>query len=122
MADPVNENILCLASGANPAAGNTPDFDNIANKGVAVVVDMTAFTSGTFTVIIEGKDPLSGKYYPLLTSAALGAIATTVLSVYPGGPATANLAANANLPRVWRVRWTSATPVLTVSVAANTLA
>lgn len=52
---------------------------------------------------IQGKDPNSGKYYTLLASAALGAVATTVLTVYPGLTASANVVANDFVPRTFRV-------------------
>lgn len=117
----VNDTLQLLASGANPAAGNSGDLDNPDCRGVVVVVDITAFTSGSITVIIEGKDPVSGKYYTLLSSAALAAAATTTLTVYPGAVVTANVSANANLPRIYRVRWTVSSPVLTVSIGSNRL-
>src|ERR1700752_4083149 len=97
----INESILCLASGANPSAGNSGDLDNFEASGCHVIVNISAFTSGSITVIIEGKDPVSSQYYTLLSSAALGAAATTVLRVFPGSTVTANLAANDCVPRIW---------------------
>lgn len=85
---------------------SSADQTNVGSRGVTVIVDITAITgtTPTLTVVIEGKDPASGKYFTLLSSAALNAVATTVLSVYPGLTASANVAANAALPKTWRVR------------------
>lgn len=64
-------------------------------RGVQVVVDLTAFTTAaSLTVAIDSQDATSGKWYNLLTSAALSAVATTVLRVYPGLVAAAGLVAN----------------------------
>lgn len=82
------------------------DQDNINARGVDVVVDVTAVGGLTPQVIvtIEGKDPRSGKYYPLLASAALVAAGTVVLTVYPGATVAANIAVSRQLPRTWRAK------------------
>jgi hypothetical protein len=70
------------------------------------VVDITAIGGGaTLTVTIEGKDPVSGKYFTLLASSALNATGTTTLTVFPGAPVSANASANATLPRTYRVKY-----------------
>lgn len=93
-----------LTSAARTIATNSADFTNYNGRGLHVVVDLTTFGgAGSITVTIQGKDAISGKYYTLLASAALAAVATTVLRVFPGSTVTANLAANDLLPRVWRV-------------------
>lgn len=94
-----------LASAARTAAINSADQVNGARaRGVKVVIDITAVgvTPGlTFT--IQGKDPASGKYYTLLASASQAAVATLVMTVYPGVTAAANVTVNDALPSVWRV-------------------
>lgn len=61
-------------------------------RGVQVVVDLTAFTTAaSLTVTIDVQDVTSGKWINVLTSAVLSAVATTVLRVYPGLTAAANL-------------------------------
>ncbi len=96
---------LLLASAARTAALNTPDQTNAARAtGIVLVVDITAITATPLvTFTLQGKDPVSGKYYTILASAALAAVSTTVLKVFPGATPAANLAANDCLPRVWRV-------------------
>lgn len=90
-------------TGAWLAAGQTATQSNVAltNYNAAellVVINISAFTSGTLTVAVSGTTS-SSYSIPLLTSAALGAAATTVLQIGPGLPTTANLSANMPLPR-----------------------
>ena len=118
------DSVTVLASAARTATVSSRDFDNIHHKGAHVVVDVTAVTATPSVVpSIEGKDPTSGKYYTLLTGAAITATGTTVLKIYPGIATVANGAASDVLPRVWRVTMTHAdTDSITYSVAAGLLA
>jgi hypothetical protein len=82
--------------------------DNPAVPGalsITAVLDVTA-VPGTDTVqlVIEGKDPASGKYYTLLQGAARSTIGTDVLTVAPGITVTANQSAAAVIPPVYRAR------------------
>ena len=96
-----------LARTAAPAV--LADQENDEHDGLRVVVDVTAIgTAPSITVIIEGLDRLSGKYFTLLSSAAITAVGTTVLKLFPGAPVTANASANDALPGTWRIRVTHA--------------
>lgn len=107
-------------SAARTATYTSPDQNNLSYRGVAVIIDITAYTSGTWTPMIQGKDAASGKYYTILTGAALNSTGTTVLYVYPGMTPVTNVAASSALPRTWRVVLTGAsTPVATFSVGVN---
>lgn len=112
-----------LASAVRAANNDSGEQGNNACRGVDVVIDMTVVPGvNTVTFTVEGKDAASGKWYPLLVSAALVATGTVVLHIYPGATVTANLSANANLPRSWRVRAVhSAATNFTYSVGANLL-
>lgn len=102
---------------------SSADQEEFGGKGLHLVIDVTGITgtTPTLTVTIEGKDATSGKYYTILSSAALTAAGTTVLRVYPGLVAAANLTANDVLPRVWRVSTTIAgtTPAVTATIGAS---
>lgn len=115
--------VTLAAQGAGTV--NSADQTTVATrKGLKLVIDITAVGgTPTLTVTIQGKDAASGKYYTILASAALSAVATTVLTVYPGGPTTANLAANDALPAVWRVQAVVAgtTPSVTATIGANAI-
>lgn len=84
---------------------NQADQTNPGWRGLKVVIDITANAGGlgSATVTIQGKDKASGKYYTILQSAALAAVATTVLTVFPGAAVAANLSANDQLPEVFRI-------------------
>src|SRR5689334_18301024 len=119
-----NADTGALITHAAASAGvSSPDQVNAGAAGLKVVVDITALggTSPTLTVIIEGKDTASGKYFTILSSTALAAVATTVLTVYPGVAASANVAANDVLPRTWRVRTVigGTTPAVTATIGAS---
>lgn len=75
------------------------------SRGCKVTLNLTA-VPGTDTVqpIIEGKDRVSGAYYPILTGAAQVATGVYVLTVLPGAAVTANVSASDALPDTYRVR------------------
>lgn len=112
-----------ITHSAAAAGVNGADQTNMTQRGLKLVVDITAITgtAPTLTVTIQGKDSVSGKYYTLLASAALTAVGTTVLTVYPGISATANIRADDVLPRSWRVITAIAgtTPAVTATIAAS---
>lgn len=94
--------------------------------GGAGTADVTTDTEGgadlTPSVVfkVQGKDPATGTYYDILTSAAVVAIGTTVLKIYPGITVAANVSVSDVLPQVWRVKATHGdTDGLTYSVSAN---
>lgn len=118
-----NESMALLTSAARTATTNSADIDNKTSCGVHVIIDVTAVTATPSVVFkIQGKDPLSGKYYDLLTSAAIASTGTTVLKLFPSATAATNLAVNDFLPKVWRVLATHAdTDSITYTVSANLL-
>lgn len=112
------------ASAAATANGNTADFVNNQPQGLGqFIIDVTAVSGTTpvLTIFIEGQDPASQKYFPLIQSAAINATGTTVLNVAPGITAVANSYIGTFVPLVYRVRWTitGTTPSFTFSIGAN---
>lgn len=101
-----NRNTIAVYTSAARTASPTPStLLNRFERGVQVIVDVTAITD-TPTVVfnVQGKDAVSGKWYTLLASAAVTGISTTVLRVEPGSTEAANTVAAAGVPRVWRVQ------------------
>jgi len=96
-----------LTSGVVTANGNSFDAINYRSRGVKLFISTGTFgaSESTMTVTIQGKDPVSGSYYSILTSAALTASTFSVLTVYPGLTAAANVTANDILPKTWRVTY-----------------
>lgn len=115
-----SKTVAVLASAARTATNNSQNQGNRFCRGGVFVIDMTAVPGvDTVTFAVEGFDPISSKYFPILTSAAIVAVSTVVLRVYPGLVAAANLAVNDVLPAGWRVTAThSAGTSFTYSVAA----
>ena len=100
---PVRE-ITIYGSEARTAAPILRDLEGFGARGVHIVIDVTAVgVTPSVTFEIRGKDPTSGKYYTILASAAIAAVGTTVLKVFPGATAAANSVANDCLPETWRV-------------------
>ena len=105
---PVNSDIGAVVTlAAASASGNSAQLKSGQKKGVNVLVNITAITgtSPTLTVTIEGYDSASGTYYTLLESAALSAVGATLLTVYPGVTATANVSDSGHLPEFWQYYW-----------------
>lgn len=93
-----------LTGTAASASANGADQNNPTFRGLKVVVNVSAIsgTSPTLVVTLQGKDPASGSYYTLLASASLTSTGATVLTVYPGVTASANVAVSDVVPRTWR--------------------
>jgi hypothetical protein len=93
-------------------------------RALHLVIDVTAVTATPSVVCtIDAYDPVSGKYYNLLTSAALtdsGAPYTRVLKIGRALTAAANLTANDVLPSTIRITMTHGdADSITYTVAAT---
>lgn len=100
----MNFEIPVLASTARTATLNSGDQSNLNGRGLHLVIDVTAGAAFSIVPKIQAKDQASGKWYDLLVGAAITATGTTVLKLYPGLTAAANLVANDVLPVSWRLR------------------
>lgn len=111
-----------LPSAARTTTQTGLDHINHNNRGIQVVVDLTEVASGpSLVVTIQGRDA-NGKYYTLLTSAALVAAATTLLTIYPGLTAVNNVTVSQVLPREFRIVVTAGNSnTCTYSVGYNLL-
>lgn len=99
--------VTVLASAAQTTTQTQADQINQLCRGIVVVLNVTAAGLGSITLEIDGKDPVSGAYYALLTGAAVTTNGTTIYRVYPGLAAVANATASDVLPRTWRVKVTA---------------
>lgn len=121
------KHVSVYASAARTATPTAVTVPTGRFKSLHLVIDVTAITSTPSVVCtVDGLDPVSGKYYNLLTSAALtesGVPYTRVLKIGPGLPVTANLSANDVLPSTVRVTMTHGdADSITYSVAATLVA
>jgi hypothetical protein len=101
------DNIVVLASAARTTTQTQSDQTNTNCKGIIVVLDMTNVGTGSVTLEIDAKDPVSGKYYAILTGAAVTTNSTNIYRVYPGLTAVANATASDVLPKTWRIKVTA---------------
>ncbi len=101
---------------------NSGDIPNLTHRGLKLVIDITAVGgTPTLTVMILGKDPVSGKTWTILASTALAAAGTTILTVYPGTTVAANADVADALPPTFQVQAVIAgtTPTVTATIAAH---
>ena len=115
-------NVLSLnAQGAGTVQSST--INNPYGRGIKLVVNVSAIsgTSPSLVVTLQGHDPSRNVNYTLLASAAITAVGTTVLTVYPGLVAAANSVANDVLPIQWNVKAvvSGTTPSVTATVGAS---
>ena len=109
------------ASAALTATYTSPVISNDAPlKFGQIIVNVSAYTSGSITPRIEAYDPASNSYYTLLTGSAKTTTGQVVLKIGPGITAAANVAVSDFLPEQWRVVLTAgAATNLTCSVGVN---
>lgn len=108
-----------LSSAARTSTADSSDVNNTSYRGAHIVINVSSYTSGQWTPIVQGKDPVSGSYYTILTGPTLASTGTTIIKVYPGLMAQSadDPIANDFLPRTWRIRMLGgATPSATFSV------
>jgi hypothetical protein len=117
-----NQGVEVLPSAERTADPAAVDITNPDGSGLAVIVDITDIGAAapSITVSIDALDIASGKYYNLLTSAALAAVATTVLQIRPSLVDVPNLKVDGVVPRGIKVSvvHANADPI-TYSVGAN---
>lgn len=116
------DNIVLFASASRTTTQTTPDQINLFARGIILILDVTVPGTGSVTLTINMKDPVSGKYKLILAGAAVITQVTNIYTIYPGAVVTANVSANANLPKTWQaiVTANNANPV-TYSLGASTL-
>lgn len=121
MPQPVNREITVFSSAARTASENSADLSNPYARGAVIVIDVTAVTATPSVVFtVKGKSALGSDYYTILASAAITATGQTVLRIYPGLTAAANVTASDVLPATWRVEAVHGdTDSITYSVSAN---
>src|SRR5687768_5662240 len=124
MVRPLPTTLVVFASAARTATTNSDTFVNDHGwRGIDLVIDCTASADTPSVVFtVQGYSPTGNDFYTILASAAVTGAATTILRVYPGLTAAANVVANFNLPGQWRVIATHAdSDSITYSVSATLL-
>lgn len=88
-----------LASASRTTTQTLTDIDTTGCAFLNVVLDMTTVGTGSVTLTINGKDPASGKYYLILSGAAVITNSTNRYKVGPNVTASANAIAQDYLPK-----------------------
>ena len=133
-----NVEATLLASAARTATTTTADQVNYNGKGVAIHINVTVEGAATLTLTIQGKDPISGNYYDIITGIIVYTAATDAPTItrtvwlYPGlltgdfigiaATVNGSTGKNVPIPRTWRATITPADATTTTySLAATTL-
>lgn len=98
-----NEDVALLPSISRTTTQTSGDLTNITGNTLTVVLDVTSAGTGSVTVTINGKDSASGKYYLLLSGAAVTTNSTNRYRVGPALAASANAVAQDYLPRTFQI-------------------
>lgn len=116
----INSQLVVMAAAAQTAAQvNSADITNKYYHGTHLVITISGYVSGSYTLTLQGKNLTTGSYYDLLVGPAMAANGQTVLKLYPGITGSANGAANDFLPQTWRVQLNgTGSPNMTVVVDA----
>lgn len=98
---------VVYASAARTATPTAVTINTGRAKELRVVIDVTAITATPSVVCtIDGVDSLSGKTFNILTSAAIVATGTTILTIALGQTVAANVSASAPLPQTIKITMT----------------
>lgn len=101
-----NEDIPLLTSQTRGTGYVSPDLQNIAgNGGLSIIIDVTANAGGLGSILltVDGKDAASGKYWNILTGAAITTVSTTRYRIGTSIAASANSVAQDYLPPTFRI-------------------
>jgi hypothetical protein len=102
MAGEVANNVQIFPSAARTttAQGTSGDISVPLAAQIDIILDMTvnAGGAGSVTLTVNAKDPISGKYYALLTGAAVVSVSTNVYKIGRGLTAAANSIVNSGIP------------------------
>lgn len=99
-----NEEIAIIPSASYAVTKVTTDQINVCGvSALTVILDSTAVGTATLLMTIDGKDKTSGKYYNLLTGAAISTNATTRYKISPYLANVVNATANDLVPVIFRI-------------------
>ncbi|MEE9609871.1 MAG: hypothetical protein V3W19_01400 [Desulfatiglandales bacterium] len=102
------------------ATYNSSDLKPGNAKRTHIVVDVTNVGgAGTLDLLVQGKDPVSGKYYTILDFAQITTVSVVAGKIAPGIPVVAGLAVDDVLPTEFRVNAIVGTNAVIFSVGIN---
>jgi len=105
-----NIEVTILPTGTRTGTTNSSDFVNYNHRGIMCLLNISARSVGASPLIkfiIQGKDPITGSYFALLSNQFDPTIGVKLFVLYPGITDSQGLLAGKNdipLPRTFRVR------------------
>lgn len=112
--------VLITSAATTGATVTSPDVSSAPNHGVHVIINVTAYTSGSYTPHIQALDPASGSYYDILVGAPISATGLNVIKVVPGGAPLSNASAADFLPSKWHLQLVGgSSPSMTIGAGYN---
>lgn len=119
----VLESVPLIPSASRTVTNYSDRQDNLKSKGVIVDINVTDAGTGSVTLSIQRWNPATSTWVDMLATAAITTATTGTLTLFPGSAVTANVSANASLPRGWRVAVThNNANAMTYVVGISTLA
>ena len=115
-----NSQVAILTSTAETAATvNTATQTNINNPEIVAVINVTAYTSGTYTAYIQGLD-VNGNWRNITSGFAISATGSSYIKAGFGIGQLTGASAADGVPLYWRVQLLgTSTPIMTLSIGAD---
>lgn len=94
---------VLLASAARTTTQTVKVSSPLGLRCGHVIINVSAYTTGSLTPVIQGYDIAANAYYNILSGVAITAAGRTVLKVCPGITASANVSTADFLPLNWQL-------------------
>lgn len=98
-----NLNVSLLSSAARTTTQTSADQTNFNHTKLIVILDVTAGTTPSLVLTINGKAVAASKYFNLLTGATVSTVSTNVYTLAIGMTAVANTTVSAFIPRLFQI-------------------
>lgn len=99
-----SQGLTYLTSAARTTTQTQGDQTNTGRwRGILVYTNVTSAGTGSITVTVDWKDPVTGNYIHLNTGTAIIANGSQTITIYPGQTAAGALTNSITLPRTFRI-------------------
>lgn len=98
-----NLNVTLLSSSARTTTQTSADQTNFNHTKLIVILDVTAGTTPSLVLTVNGKAVGASKYYNILTAVAVTSVSTNVYTIALGVTPVANVDINRFLPRLFQI-------------------
>jgi hypothetical protein len=101
-----NAAVTVLASADRVADAYSTDQTNYNHRGIILFTNCSAIGDDTYSLTVQGKDPLSGRYYTIATFSSIASTGLRIYEIHPEAAAASGgitAVANRFIPRTWRI-------------------